>query len=101
MEGDWRETIEGDEVQRSDSDMAASLLLGVTWRKSRYSNPCGSCVEVAQLPDGRIAVRNSRYPTGPTLICPRAEMSRLIHSTRQGTFNDRPGWDTKGPPAVQ
>ena len=26
--------------------------LRVTWRKSKWSNPSGNCVEVAALPDG-------------------------------------------------
>jgi Domain of unknown function (DUF397) len=29
--------------------------LGVAWRKSKASNPSGSCVEIAGLPDGEIA----------------------------------------------
>lgn len=65
---------------------AEPLLLGVTWRKSRYSNPCGSCVEVARLADGRIALRNSRHPDGPALIHPRAAMAVFIHGATVGEF---------------
>ncbi|MGH3883790.1 MAG: DUF397 domain-containing protein [Pseudonocardiaceae bacterium] len=68
--------------------MTASLLLGAVWQKSRYSNPCGSCVEVAQLADGRIAVRNSRDPGGPALVYPRAEMAAFIHGANVGEFDD-------------
>jgi hypothetical protein len=38
------------------------------WQKSRLSNPSGNCVEVAVLPDGGRAVRNSRDPRGPALV---------------------------------
>lgn len=69
----------------------ASLLLGVSWRKSRYSNPCGSCVELAQLADGRIAVRHSRYPGGPALIYSRAEMIAFLHGVKVGEFDDMTG----------
>ena len=42
--------------------------LRVDWTKSSWSNPDGNCVEVATLPDGDIAVRNSRDPEGPALV---------------------------------
>lgn len=58
--------------------MSATLLRQVTWRKSSHSNPSGDCVELAELADGQIALRNSRYPSGPTLIFTRAEMAAFI-----------------------
>ncbi|MGH3899677.1 MAG: DUF397 domain-containing protein [Pseudonocardiaceae bacterium] len=64
---------------------------GVVWQKSRYSNPCGSCVEVARLGDGRIAVRNSRHPGGPVLVYPRAEMAAFLHGAKVGEFDDTAG----------
>jgi hypothetical protein len=68
--------------------MSASLLSGVTWRKSRHSNPEGSCVELAALPDGEIAVRNSRYPDGHVLIYTRSEIRALILGAKEGEFDD-------------
>ena len=56
----------------------------VVWRKSRYSNPCGSCVELAYLPDGRIALRDSKHPRGPVLIYSRAEITAFIHAMNIG-----------------
>ncbi|MEU8269973.1 DUF397 domain-containing protein [Sphaerisporangium sp. NPDC049002] len=68
--------------------MAASAISGVRWRKSAYSNPSGNCVEVAPLPDGGVAVRNSRYPGGPALIYSQAEMAAFIQGAKNGDFDD-------------
>lgn len=40
---------------------------GGQWRKSRYSNGQAECVEVAQIRDGVIAVRDSKDPGGSRL----------------------------------
>ncbi len=53
----------------------ASELPVAQWRKSQASNPSGCCVEVAELPGGAIAVRNSRDPSGPALVYTRAEIA--------------------------
>lgn len=58
------------------------------WRKSSASNSSGSCVEVAALPDGDVAVRNSRYPAGPALIYRRAEMAAFVAGAKNGEFDD-------------
>jgi Domain of unknown function (DUF397) len=58
------------------------------WRKSTVSNPSGNCVELAELADGEIAVRNSRHPAGPTLVYTRAEISAFILGVQGGEFDD-------------
>jgi hypothetical protein len=40
---------------------------GSHWVKSSLSFSNGNCVEVANLFDGGVAVRNSRHPEGPVL----------------------------------
>jgi hypothetical protein len=64
-----------------------SHLSGLVWQKSRRSNPSGNCVEMAELPDGDIAIRNSRDPHGPVLVYSRAEIEAFIGGAKDGDFD--------------
>jgi hypothetical protein len=65
----------------------ARTLTGATWIKSRRSGPTGgNCVEVAFLPDGEIAMRNSRHPDGPALVFTRAEWDAFLGGAQDGEF---------------
>ncbi|WP_420830786.1 DUF397 domain-containing protein [Actinomadura graeca] len=70
-----------------DNGMPATKLLGAQWLKSRRSNSQGNCVELAELPGGQVAMRNSRHPEGPALIYTRPEIEALILGAKDGDFD--------------
>lgn len=71
-----------------DNGIPADQLTSAAWRKSSVSNPSGNCVEVAGLPGGAIAVRNSRSPSGPALVYTRTEIAAFIAGAKNGEFDD-------------
>ena len=57
------------------------------FQKSSRSGPnCDNCVEVAFV-DGAIAVRDSKNPTGPTLIFTPDEWDAFVGGAKDGEFD--------------
>ncbi|CRK58931.1 hypothetical protein [Alloactinosynnema sp. L-07] len=48
--------------------VSAALVTGARWRKGSRSGAVGNCVEVSPVGDGRTAIRDSKAPSGPTLV---------------------------------
>lgn len=58
------------------------------WRKSTHSGTNGGdCVEVADLPDGGRAVRDSKNPQGPVLSFTPSEWQAFTAGVRDGQFD--------------
>ncbi|MFC9932424.1 DUF397 domain-containing protein [Streptomyces sp. NPDC127190] len=74
-------------MQRVENGVSAGMIERVAWRKSRHSGGNGNCVEVARLPDGGVAVRNSRFPDGPALVYTGEEVAAFFAGVRDGEFD--------------
>ncbi|MFD9072528.1 DUF397 domain-containing protein [Streptomyces lasiicapitis] len=72
---------------RYENGTPASTIASVVWVKSRESNGTGNCVELASLPDGAVALRNSRFPEGPALVFTVAEVTAFVAGARVGDFD--------------
>ena len=67
--------------------MSAGDLEGAAWRKSQRGDCQGACVEMARIDADIVAIRNSRDPHGPALVCPRAAIVALVGRLRDGEFD--------------
>jgi hypothetical protein len=67
-------------------------LTQIQWRTSSFTDTGtgngGTCVEVAALPDGRIAVRNSNHRDAGVVYFTRLEMDAWIKGVKAGEFDD-------------
>lgn len=60
----------------------------LTWKKAQKSSQEGSnCVEVARLPDGGTAVRDSKDREGSVLQFSAGEWAAFLHGARGGEFD--------------
>jgi Domain of unknown function (DUF397) len=58
-----------------------------SWTKSSFSHANGNCVEVADLSDGKVGLRNSRDASGPVLQIPPEEWRAFLNGVRNGEFD--------------
>jgi hypothetical protein len=65
--------------------------MGLAWRKARASKTTGACVELAALPEGGVAVRDSKDPQGPMLRFTPAEWAAFANGMAAGEFGDLTG----------
>jgi hypothetical protein len=66
--------------------------VGPRWRKSSFSGNGGDCVEVGQLGDGVIVVRDTRDRSGPAHRYAPAAWRAFLAGVRNGyPGRDKPG----------
>jgi Domain of unknown function (DUF397) len=79
-----RSHVRGGKVEPAGEGDLADALRSAPWRKSRFSNPSGECVEFTRLPRRRVAVRDSKNPQGPVLIFTPGEWEGFLAAIRGG-----------------
>lgn len=67
--------------------MRATDLGSVTWVKSRRSNPSGNCVQLAVVDRGRVAMRDSKDPTGPALVFDFGSVADWVRDLKAGQYD--------------
>jgi hypothetical protein len=60
---------------------------GPRWTKSSLSFSNSNCVEVADLADGQIGMRDSKDPEGPVLRFTPSEWHAFLGGVRNGEFD--------------
>lgn len=60
----------------------------LTFTKAQASMGNGACVEVAPLPQGGKAVRDSKDPSGPVLTFTDVEWDAFADGMRKGEFDN-------------
>ncbi|MFI6893581.1 DUF397 domain-containing protein [Streptomyces sp. NPDC050256] len=73
-------------MQKFTNGMAANLIPG-QWVKSRKSEANGMCIELAALPQGGIAIRNSTDPAGAALVVLNEELEAFVDGAKKGEFD--------------
>jgi hypothetical protein len=67
------------------------LLADARWRRSSFSgggaNGAGDCVEAAHLPDGSVAVRDSKSPHTGTVMLGRDELTAWLNHLKSGQLD--------------
>ncbi|MGA2830885.1 MAG: DUF397 domain-containing protein [Streptosporangiaceae bacterium] len=64
--------------------MSIPDLSRAPWRTSSHSSGTGACVQVAAIPAGVIAVRDSKDPSGPRLLFSRQTWQAFTSRAKNG-----------------
>jgi len=65
----------------------AMLAITPSWTKSSLSHANGNCVEVADLPDRHVGMRDSKDAHGLVLRFPAEEWRAFLGGVRNGEFD--------------
>ena len=68
--------------------LSATMSARPAWIKSSLSYANGNCVEVSELVEGGVGVRNSRDREGPGLQFTPEEWRDFLGGVRKGEFDD-------------
>ncbi|MER0449710.1 DUF397 domain-containing protein [Streptomyces sp. Edi4] len=74
-----------------DNGVRADAIENAVWMKATASDAYNDCVEIARLPEGEVALRNSRFPAGPALIFTSSELAAFLDGARKGEFDQMVG----------
>jgi hypothetical protein len=67
-------------------NLTAEILSKATWKKGSHSGPeGGDCIEVARIPPGTVAVRDSKNLLGPALAFTYDEWTAFLGVLKEGT----------------
>lgn len=65
----------------------ARPAIAPSWTKSSLSHANGNCVEVADLPERHVGMRDSKDAVGLVLRFPREEFRAFLAGVRKGEFD--------------
>ncbi len=87
-EGDMMEPVSTIGTGRPDDRTTGRPDDALRWIKASASgNNGGNCVELAVLPDGKIALRDSKNPDSPYLTFTKAELTAFADGIGKGEFD--------------
>ncbi|MEV0229456.1 DUF397 domain-containing protein [Nonomuraea sp. NPDC050786] len=62
-------------------------LKNAAWRKSSFSGDNGNCLEVAQLPGGRVAIRDTERPDMHPFVVSGSVWAAFTSGAKAGEFD--------------
>jgi hypothetical protein len=74
-------------MQVRQNGMPAAGLTEITWVAPQHGDLEDASAEMAALPGGSVAMRNSGDPDGPALIYTQAEIAAFIAGAKDGDFD--------------